>query len=46
VARLLLGKDIFNAVAGRLIFEIVKGIVILPFKIAKFVFDRLILMSR
>ena len=45
-ARLLLGKDIFNAVAGRLIFEIVKGIVILPFKIAKFVFDRLILMSR
>ncbi len=46
VARLLLGKDIFNAVAGRLLFEIIKAFVVFPFRVAKFVFDRLILRSR
>ncbi len=46
VARLLLGKDIFNAFAGRLLFEIIKAFFVFPFRVAKLVFDRVILRSR
>jgi hypothetical protein len=39
--RLLLGKEIYSAFIARWLFEITRAIVVFPFRIVRFLFERL-----